>query len=92
MSVWCGSGASSYAVLLVEIADTTLAYDLSTKRVLYARNAVAEYWLANLVQDVLEVYRNPQGSDYFEHRILRKGETLVPNGAVRVLVVAEVLP
>ncbi len=82
----------SYAVLLVEIADTTLAYDRSTKRALYARNAVPEYWLANLVQGVLEVYRNPQGSGYLEHCILRKGETLVPNGARRAVAVADLLP
>jgi Uma2 family endonuclease len=79
-------------VLLVEIADTTLAYDRSTKRVLYARNAVPEYWLANLVQGVLEVYRIPQGSEYLEHRILRKGEVLVPNGASRAVAVADLLP
>jgi Uma2 family endonuclease len=82
----------SNAVLLVEIADTTLAYDRSTKRVLYARNAVPEYWLANLVQGVLEVYRIPQGSEYLEHRILRKGEALVPNGASRAVAVADLLP
>ncbi len=82
----------SHAVLLVEIADATLAYDRSTKRLLYARNEVPEYWLANLVQGVLETYRNPQDSDYLEHRILRKGETLVPNGARRAVAVADLLP
>jgi Uma2 family endonuclease len=82
----------SYAVLLVEIADTTLAYDRSTKRVHYARNAIPEYWLVNLVQGVLEVYRNPQGSGYLDHRILGKGETLVPNGAIRPVAVTDLLP
>jgi Uma2 family endonuclease len=79
-------------VLLVEIADTTLAYDRSTKRVLYARNGVPEYWLVNLIQGVLEVYRNPQGSDYLEHRIVKKGETLVPSGASRAVAVTDLLP
>ena len=82
----------SNAVLLVEIADTTLAYDRSTKRVLYARNGVPEYWLVNLIQGVIEVCRNPQGSDYLEHRIVKKGETLVPSGASRAVVVADLLP
>ncbi|MDQ3581630.1 MAG: Uma2 family endonuclease [Pseudomonadota bacterium] len=82
----------SDAVLLVEIADTTLAYDRSTKRVLYARNGIPEYWLANLIQGVLEVYRHPQGLDYLERRILGKGETLVPNGASRAVAVADLLP
>jgi len=79
-------------VLLVEIADTTLAYDRSTKRELYARNRVPEYWLVNLIQGVLEVYRNPQGSDYLEDRIVKKGETLVPGGASRAVAVADLLP
>ncbi len=82
----------SNAVLLVEIADTTLAYDRSTKRVLYARNGVPEYWLVNLIQGVLEVYRNPQGSDYLEHRIVKMGETLVPSGASWAVAVADLLP
>ena len=30
---------------------------------LYAQNGVPEYWLVNLIQGVLEVYRNPQGSE-----------------------------
>lgn len=79
-------------MLLVEIADTTLAYDRSTKRVLYARNGIPEYWLANLIQGVLEVYRHPQGLDYLERRILGKGEMLVPNGASRAVAVADLLP
>ncbi|MFH0342913.1 MAG: Uma2 family endonuclease, partial [Chromatiales bacterium] len=80
----------SSAVLLVEIADTTLAYDRSTKRVLYARNRVPEYWLVNLIQGALEV--DPQGSDYLEHRIVKKGKTLVPGGASRTVAVADLLP
>lgn len=82
----------SDAVLLVEIVDTALAYDRSTKRILYARNGIPEYWLADLIQGVLEVYRHPQGLDYLEHRILEKGETLVPNGASRAVAVADLLP
>jgi Uma2 family endonuclease len=76
----------------VEIVDTTLAYDRSTKRVLYARNAVPEFWLANLVQGVLEVYRIPQGLEYLDHRIVKKGETLVPNGAILAVAVADLVP
>jgi Uma2 family endonuclease len=58
----------------------------------HARNAVPEYWLANLVHGVLEVHRIPQGSEYLEHHILRKGKALVPNGASRAVAVADLLP
>ena len=50
---------STTAVLIVEISDTTLAYDRRTKTGLYARAGVAEYWILNLTDRVLEVHRQP---------------------------------
>lgn len=44
---------------LVEISDTTLARDRSIKRPGYARNGIAEYWIVNLVDRVVEVYSSP---------------------------------
>jgi Uma2 family endonuclease len=49
----------SAALLVVEVADTTLPYDREQKGSLYARAAVADYWIVNLVDRVLEVYRDP---------------------------------
>ena len=46
------------ALLLVEVADTTLAFDRGWKSSLYARAGVADYWIVNLVDRVLEVYRD----------------------------------
>jgi Uma2 family endonuclease len=45
-------------VLLVEVADSSLAVDRS-KGSLYARAGVPDVWIINLVDDVLEVYRRP---------------------------------
>ncbi len=47
------------AVLAVEVGDTTLVYDREQKASLYARGGVAEYWILNLVDRTLEVYREP---------------------------------
>ncbi len=47
------------AVLLVEVADTSLAYDRTEKASLYAKAWVTDYWLLNLVQRQLEVHRDP---------------------------------
>jgi Uma2 family endonuclease len=47
------------AVLIVEISDSTLAYDRRTKAGLYARAGVGEYWIVNLVDRTLEVHRQP---------------------------------
>lgn len=47
------------ALLVVEVADTTLLYDREQKGSLYARAGVPEYWILNLLDGRLEVYREP---------------------------------
>jgi Uma2 family endonuclease len=47
------------ALLVVEVADTTLAYDRDVKGSLYARAGVPEYWLVNLAKALVEVHRDP---------------------------------
>ncbi len=47
------------AVLIVEISDTTLQYDRGLKASLYARAGIAEYWIINLIERLLEVHRSP---------------------------------
>ncbi|MFQ5857968.1 MAG: Uma2 family endonuclease, partial [Anaerolineae bacterium] len=46
-------------LLLVEIADTTPEYDREVKGPLYAAAGITDYWIVNLVDDVVEVYREP---------------------------------
>lgn len=80
------------ALLVVEIAETTLAYDRSTKLALYARNQISEYWILNLIENTLEVYRAPQKVIYAERMVLKKGESVSPPGAIAVIKVEEILP
>lgn len=47
------------AVLVVEVADTTLVFDRTIKASLYASAAIPEYWIVNLRDLVLEVHRDP---------------------------------
>jgi Uma2 family endonuclease len=49
----------SQPTLLVEVADTSLIFDRERKGSLYARARLPEYWIVNLVDRVLEVYRDP---------------------------------
>jgi len=49
----------SRPVLVVEVAESSLALDRDHKGSLYARAGVADYWILNLVDRVLEVYRGP---------------------------------
>ena len=47
------------ALSLVEVSETTLAYDRGRKGSLYAAAGIADYWIVNLVDRQLEVYRDP---------------------------------
>jgi Uma2 family endonuclease len=49
-------------VLVVEVAESSLATDRGLKAGLYARGGVRDYWIVNLVDRVLEVYRDPARS------------------------------
>ena len=46
-------------VLVVEVAESSLYFDRQTKAAIYARGGIADYWIVNLVDRALEVYRDP---------------------------------
>ncbi len=46
------------ALLVVEVSDSSLAYDRNHKAPLYAAGGIADYWIVNLVQRQVEVYRD----------------------------------
>lgn len=64
--------------LIVEVSDATLAYDRSVKAALYASVGIAEVWIVNLVEQQLEVLRDPDQDDYRERRLLKAGEYVSP--------------
>jgi Uma2 family endonuclease len=49
----------SRPVLTLEVAESSLAVDRQRKGSLYARAGLADYWVVNLVDRVLEIYREP---------------------------------
>lgn len=73
------------AVLVVEVADTTLATDRTRKMSLYAAAGVPEYWVVNLPDRRLEVYRDPvpdpaqpSGHRYARVAELAPGDVVTP--------------
>ena len=52
------------ALLLIEVADTTLAYDRTVKLPLYAKCGIPESWIVNLQLRCIEVYREPMADGY----------------------------
>jgi Uma2 family endonuclease len=53
------AGHPASAVLVVEVADSSLGFDREDKGSLYARARVPEYWIVNLIDRVVEVHRDP---------------------------------
>jgi Uma2 family endonuclease len=51
-------------LLLIEVSDSSLAYDQSTKRALYARYGVEEYWVVDVQGERVFVYGEPAGEGY----------------------------
>ena len=51
-------------LLLIEVADTSLTYDRTTKLHLYAQAGIPEYWIVDCTNETIEVYRNPGPHGY----------------------------
>jgi Uma2 family endonuclease len=65
-----GKGHPKTAMLVIEVADTTLRFDRGTKAALYARANIAEYWIVNLVDMCVEVHREPKVDAIFGCRYM----------------------
>ena len=80
------------AVLVVEISDSSLNHDRTSKLGLYARHGIPHFWIVNLVDGVLETYGDPVSGGYQEKRVLRRGETVRVGPHQLALNVDELLP
>lgn len=67
-------------LLLVEVADSSLAVDRGEKLALYARAGIPEYWIVNVLARTVEIHREPDSAAgrYGAVREARPGETLAP--------------
>jgi Uma2 family endonuclease len=63
-------------LLLIEVADTSLDDDRAIKVPLYAENGIAECWIVNLLDRVVEVYRQPGDGRYADIRRVGPGAVL----------------
>ena len=57
-------------ILLIEVADSTLKRDKTTKLRLYASANIPEYWVVNLNDNCIEIFKKPNGKIYQQHYIL----------------------
>ena len=70
--------AADDVFLLVEVSDSTLAFDRREKLPLYGRAGVREVWIVNLPDETVEVYREPHYEGYASTEILRPGSQARP--------------
>jgi Uma2 family endonuclease len=64
------------ALLLIEVADSSLGKDRRVKARIYAAAGVPEYWLVDVAGRSIEVRTDP-GDDTYRHvRVMRQGETI----------------
>ena len=88
----------SLALVVVEVADSTLFQDTTTKAELYATAGVADYWVLDVENDRLLVFRDPQplptgGLSYRTTRTLAAGDTIsLPAVPGVPIVVADLIP
>ncbi|HZL38538.1 MAG TPA: Uma2 family endonuclease [Tepidisphaeraceae bacterium] len=72
-------------MLVIEVSDTTLLFDRRRKSPRYARAGIRDYWIVNLLEQQLEVYRNVvlEGKryQYGNTTIVRRGESIAPLAA-----------
>lgn len=80
-------------VLLIEVADSTARHDLTTKRDIYARAGVPEYWVLDLASRKLILHRKLSQGQYTEILSLDETEAASLSGHPdATLAIARLLP
>jgi Uma2 family endonuclease len=65
-------------LLLVEVADTSLNYDLNIKLPLYAKHQIPEVWLCDVKEKRLDIYQQPDNDHYRLHLRPKAEEKIQP--------------
>ncbi|MBI5206656.1 MAG: Uma2 family endonuclease [Candidatus Firestonebacteria bacterium] len=65
-------------LLIIEVADSSLEYDKTVKIPLYAKANIQEVWLINLIENIIEIYRNPSQIGYKFYEKASKEDTIFP--------------
>ncbi|HWE02744.1 MAG TPA: Uma2 family endonuclease [Tepidisphaeraceae bacterium] len=93
------TGAPRSALLVIEVSESSLRYDRLRKASLYARFGIADYWIVNLVDRQLEIYREPVADPlhrfrfrYGEMRVVKPEEFATPLASHIPMAVSAMLP
>jgi Uma2 family endonuclease len=96
---YVGKGHPQAALLVIEVSETTLRFDRGPKASFYASAAIQDYWIVNLIDRCVEVYRSPVadssaqfGFRYAEKLTFSSGQTIKPLAFALDVAVADLLP
>ena len=77
--------------LVIEVADSSLAYDRAIKMPLYAGAGIPEAWIVNLIDRWIEVYRDPSPAGYTTMLKILAGKSISPRAFDDVVVTVDEL-
>ena len=69
---------ASDVYLIIEVADSSLAYDCNTKAKAYAKSGILDYWVLNVSDRQLHVFRQPSENGYQSEEILAESARISP--------------
>jgi Uma2 family endonuclease len=72
-------------LLIIEVADSSLDYDTGEKAEIYATAGIADYWVVNIPDECVHIYRNPERGRY------RPMTTVSPDSEVRPLAFPDIV-
>ena len=64
--------------LMIEVADSSLSFDLRTKSAIYASHGITEYWVVDARHRRIHVMRQPTGDEYDDIQIITRGNPIAP--------------
>lgn len=65
-------------LLVIEVADSSLVYDLGEKASLYAGGGINDYWVVDVVNFAVHVFRDPAGLEFKQHTRWGLGSHVTP--------------
>lgn len=65
-------------LLVIEVADSSINVDRQRKAELYGRAGIPEYWVVNVGEQVIHVFRDPSASGYSTMKTITSGNLLTP--------------
>jgi Uma2 family endonuclease len=68
----------SEVLLVIEVSNTSLEIDRTTKLATYAKARVPEYWIIDVSTTTVEVYSDPKGNRFRSKQVMRDGDVLRP--------------